>query len=66
MMVAEKKERLLSKEELCKQKGMKVIKKNDHVFLFSKKKSEKMDKKIKKNQSSHQSFFNNSYLSDVS
>ena len=40
-MVTEKKEQLLSKEELCEQKGKKV-------FLLGKKKSEKMvGKKIK-------------------
>lgn len=58
MMVAEKKERLLNKEELCEQKGKKV-------FLFGKKKSEKMDKN-KKSKSTSVLFFNNLYLSIVS
>jgi hypothetical protein len=50
MMVAEKKEWLFSKEELCDQKGKKI-------FLFGKRKKVKTWTQKKKNQSPHQFFF---------
>jgi hypothetical protein len=60
MIVVEKKEQLLNKEELCEQEGKKV-------FLFDKKKKRWTEKKSKiKVHIIRFFFFNNSYLSIVS